>query len=467
MRLRRLIVSVACAATVLTPLSGAIAQAAPAAGAGGLRLVATHHSLLATHYWYAQTYSGHRVLGGYYVKHVDRSTGVVRVDDGRVAVTGLAGSAAPAVADASAKATAGRRAQGQAYASEVAVLPGSQAKLVYSVLTESDAGSVRTIVDAGSGAVLKVENLIKHGDGTGRVFAPNPVATLQDESLTDQDDANAAVPAAGYRSVRLTKLDGSGYLSGSYAKIVDKKKLQAYSPKGRFEYKRANDFFEQVMSYYSVTEAQSYIHRLGFTDVNNEAQELKTTGFTDDNSFYDPAVDRITFGTGGVDDAEDAEVIWHEYGHAIQDAQVPDFGNTIEAGSIGEAFGDWWAQVMSAPVQPDTAITPLACIMDWDATSYTDDEPHCLRRTDTDLTYADRIGEVHFDGQIWSRALFDVYNALGRNKSATLVLEAQFSYVPDTSMAAAAQATVRAAKSLYGTGAAAKVRTAFQARGII
>ncbi len=467
MRLRRLTLSATCIAALLVPLAGATAQAAPTAAPDGLRLVATRDSLLATHYWYAQTYAGHPVLGGYYVKHVAKSSGRVSVDDGRIAVTGLSSAAAPAVAPATAAATADRRTAGKAYDRELSVLPGPQAKLVYSVLTESGAGSVRTLVDAGSGAVLKVDDLVKRADGTGRVFSPNPVATLQDESLTDQDDQDSAVPAAAYRTVRLTKLDGSGYLSGRYATIVDRKKTQPYSPRLRFVYSRSNDHFEQVMSYYSVTEAQSYIHRLGFTDVNNEAQELKTTGLKDDNSFYDPAKDRITFGTGGVDDAEDAEVIWHEYGHAIQDAQVPDFGETVEAGSIGEGFGDWWAMVMSAAVQPDTATTPLACLMDWDSTSYTDGEPHCIRRTDTDLTYADRIGEVHYDGQIWSRALFDVYRALGRNRSSTLVLEAQFSYTPDTTMAAAARATVRTARALYGPGAERKVRSAFAARGII
>jgi Zn-dependent metalloprotease len=122
---------------------------------------------------------------------------------------------------------------------------------------------------------------------------------------------------------------------------------------------------------------------------------------------------------------------------------------------------------MSAAVQRDTAVTPLACIMDWDATSYTDEEPHCLRRTDTDLTYADRIGQVHFDGQIWSRALDDVYRAVGRDRSATLVLEAQFSYTPDTTMAAAARVTVNTAKALYGRGAANIVWAAFHDRGII
>jgi Zn-dependent metalloprotease len=457
MRLRTLTV---IAALTAGPLLATSAQAAPAPD--GLQLLVTRQSLLATHEWYVQTYAGHKVLGSYYARHVDKQTGKVTIADGRQPVGGLA-SVTPKV-DAG-KATAA--AQGQALSSEVAVLPGAQAKLVYSVVSDTDSGALRTIVDATSGSVLKVERPIKHIDGTGKVFDPNPVADLQAPKLVDHSDRNSAVPDVAYHNVRLSNLDGSGFLSGDFAKIVDPRNRQARSATNTFVYLRADDFFEQVMSYYHITEAQKYIQRLGFTDVNNEAQEIKTTGFRDDNSFYDPSVDRITFGTGGVDDAEDAEVIWHEYGHAIQDAQVPNFGDSIEAGSIGEGFGDWWAMIMSVPVQRDTATTPLACIADWDSISYTSDEPHCLRRTDENLTFADRIGEVHFDGQIWSRALYDIFRALGRDKSTTLVLEAQFSYTPTTTMAAAAQVTEDTTRALFGGADAAKVRKAFQDRGIL
>ncbi|TCO62726.1 M36 family metallopeptidase [Actinocrispum wychmicini] len=464
MPMRRLAM-VTAAVTLMAPLLGATAQAAPAQE--GLQLVAVHDSLLATHYWYVQTYAGHKVLDSYYAKHVDKATGQVTVDDGRQTVSGLTVSATPNVPAAKAEASAGESTHAPAYANDVAVLPGTQAKLVYTVLSDSGKGTVRTIVDAGSGAVLKSENMVKEVNGTGKVFSPNPVASLQNESLTDQNDADSAVPASAYKSVTLTDLDGSGRLSGKYAKITNSSSQQPQSSTNTFNFTRHNKFFEPVMAYYSVTETQKYIHSLGFTNVNSEAQKLKTTGLTDDNSFYDPSVDQITFGTGGVDDAEDSEVIWHEYGHAIQDAQVPGFGSSTEAGSIGEGFGDWWAMQMSSVVQPDSATTPWACLMDWDSTSYTTGTPHCIRRTDTNLTYADRDGEVHDDGQIWSRALFDIFRAFGRDKSVKLVLESQFSYSPSTSMAAAARATVNTAQKLFGATDAATVTAAFHARGII
>lgn len=56
--------------------------------------------------------------------------------------------------------------------------------------------------------------------GTGRVFLPNPVADLQNQSLTDQKDADYAALQPAYHTVQLTHLDGSGFLSGDYAYIV-------------------------------------------------------------------------------------------------------------------------------------------------------------------------------------------------------------------------------------------------------
>jgi hypothetical protein len=63
--------------------------------------------------------------------------------------------------------------------------------------------------------------------------------------------------------------------------------------------------------------------------------------------------------------------------------------------------------------------------------------------------------------------LWDIRNMLGHVTADTLILQAQFNFAPDTSMPAAAQATVDTAASLYGAGVANTVRAAFQERGIL
>jgi hypothetical protein len=309
--------------------------------------------------------------------------------------------------------------------------------------------------------------------GVASVFVPNPVQSLGNESLTDQKDSDAAVPVDAYWSVPLTNLDGSGLLSGDYATVLNETGDPAYSPTNTFVYTRHQDEFEQVMAYYWITEAEKYIQSLGFGSrfraVNDRPQPVRINQWGVDNSFAtDHPKNELRFGKGGVDDAEDAEVILHEYGHAIHFSQNFSFASE-EAGAISEGFGDYWAADVSSIVS-DRLGAPNpdpACVADWDSTSYTASVPHCLRRVDTNLHYpADLNGEVHHDGQIWSRALWDIRGALLHDEADTIILLGQFDF-PGTTMTDLANRTVAVAQQLYGASAAAAVTAAFHGRGII
>ena len=310
--------------------------------------------------------------------------------------------------------------------------------------------------------------------GTAMVFVPNPVQSSGDETLTDQKDSDAAVPASAYYKVTLTNLDGSGYLRGDWANIVSETGNPAYSPTNTFNYTRHQDEFEQVMAYFWITEAQKYIQSLGFGStrppVNMESQDVRIDQWGQDNSFETThPKDELRFGKGGVDDAEDAEVILHEYGHAIHEGSGFQF-TSEEAGAISEGFGDYWAIDVSDIVATRLGVperTPLACVMDWDATFYTSTVPHCLRRLDENLHYpGDLDGEVHDDGRIWSHALFDIRQSLGHVRADTVILQGQINF-NGTTMTDLASRTVAAANSIYGNAVAAQVRAAFQARGIL
>jgi len=314
--------------------------------------------------------------------------------------------------------------------------------------------------------------------GTGSVFQVNPVQSTGDQSLTDQKDAAAAVPAAAYATVPLRNLDGSGYLVGKWANVRTNTGPAAYSTSNTFRYTRDDDRFEQVMAYFWVNQAQEYLQSLGFGStlpaVNAESQDVRVDQYGIDNSYSTDKQDFIRLGKGGADDAEDGEVIVHEYGHAVHDSQVPGFGSTLDAGSIGEAFGDYLAVTvgLDAARQYGWPVrTPEPCVADWDSVSYTSTTPHCLRRLDTDLVLEDRKGEVHYDGMIWSAALWDArqrYVALGLGTRAwdTTLVDSQFGYAPDTSFQDAARTTYRAALQRDGSQAAAAVRAAFAARHI-
>jgi len=88
---------------------------------------------------------------------------------------------------------------------------------------------------------------------------------------------------------------------------------------------------------------------------------------------------------------------------------------------------------------------------------------------------------VHYDGQIWSQALWGIrkgYEASGRTTRAwdTTLVDSQFDYAIDTSFSAAAKATYAQAASDCGRdmspprpgrgGPASLVKDRFAARGI-
>ncbi|MGI8888748.1 MAG: M36 family metallopeptidase, partial [Nocardioidaceae bacterium] len=422
------------------------------------------------------------VAGGWWIRHVDNE-GNVTVWDGRRDVSDLnttepqlSFSAATTAATSAAKtavANVGRI--------KLMVLPQRKrtdsARLVYAVSSADGRGARIQYVDAVTGDLLLTQTSDKKAaardrdkfglTGTGRVFDPNPVVKLQDESLRDHRDSATAVPPAGYTIRALRHLNFSHSLRGRWVRIMNHNRVS--SPTDTYRFNRREEGFEQVNVYYSVDAEQSYLQRLGFFDVNAESEKIYVNTIPIDNSFYDPSEDSITLGIGGVDDAEDPEVVWHEYGHAIQYDQVVDWGWTRQGGSMGEGFGDYIAVAMSQRTAAGTSVAPAACVMDWDATSYTSGTPHCLRRTDTNKHFPEDLqGEVHADGEIWSGALFDINQSVGRDTATRAILEAHFWMNPRIQMPHAAQITIGIAQRLYHNPAITqKFRTAFENRGIL
>jgi len=308
------------------------------------------------------------------------------------------------------------------------------------------------------------------------VFMVNPVQSSNDQTLTDDKDAASAVPDSAYAEVPLRNLDGSGYLRGKWVVVESATGTPAYSSDGTYFYDRHEDQFEQVMGYFWVNQAQEYLQSLGFGStldpIVKQPFSVKINQFGGDNSYQTDKPYRIRLGKGGVDDAEDAEVIVHEYGHAVHQSQRPGFGQSADAGAIGESFGDYFAVTVGLAAADQygwpVAANP-ACPMDWDATSYTD-APHCIRRFDRNLM-ADVEGGVHFRSQVWSQAVWEIrlgYVTMGKTTADwdTTLIDSQFDYAPDTSFSAAAKATYDQAVQRDGQPAADLVKAGFAARGI-
>jgi hypothetical protein len=334
----------------------------------------------------------------------------------------------------------------------------------YRVSVLAQNGPSRVDVDAATGRVLALTDPARYDDATALVFDPNPIQSTRngalrqpglDESGVDTDLDSASLTAARVR-LPLKGLDAArlqlGLLTGPWVSIQG---MAGYVLGPDFDVTRGDPRFEGLMAYAHVDRFQRYLHSLGLKNVNAESQDIVTTRLeTYDNSMYVPAQDVIVFGAGGVDDAEDAEVILHEYGHAVQDAQVPGWGANDEGGAMGEAFGDFESANYFA--RTSKGFRADLCVADWDATSYSTATTPCLRRLDSKKTWPkDRKKEVHADGEIWSAYLWRVRSHLPGNaakKSDTafrLVLSSHELLTPEARFADAVKALRTAAKALH------------------
>lgn len=326
-------------------------------------------------------------------------------------------------------------------------------------------GDWTILIDARNGSEFKRHNCLHHAKGAGRVFSPDPVRSSGNTTLRDHGDVDQPELTAQLQTVVLENLDESGYVRGRFADARSSKG-RAWSPSKAFHFTRASDHFEEVMFYYHVDRCQTWFEELGIYSANRRRQIADVHGTTHDNSFYSPTTKRITYGDGGVDDAEDGDIILHEYGHAIQDNQVPGWGQSHESAAMGEGFGDWLAATYFSG--PEFGDRNDAVIADWDATHYSSATPPNLRRVDRDKVYPyDMDGSVHADGEIWSRALWDLRWLTGRDTSMRLVLEGHFYCTPYSTFREGALGILAADEALFDGRYRFAIREAFVARGIL
>jgi Zn-dependent metalloprotease len=302
---------------------------------------------------------------------------------------------------------------------EMVALPNENGGVwAYQVMVSSETprGEFEVLIDAQSKEIISLRDTLEYVNGTGLVFDPNPVASTGDTTLTDNNDFASTALNDARVQVTLLELDGTGVLKGPF---VDVKNLssRATDATNTFNFNRFDNRFEEVMAYFHIDRTQRYLRdSLGFTDVNNRTQIAVANAFADDNSFYSRDTQFINYGSGGVDDAEDADIVIHEYGHSIQDDQGMGDGGDLNA--MGEGFGDYLAASVGDLFSQE--VTDMACIGDWDTSP-------CLRRIDGPKHFPEaRDGEPHDDGEMWSALLFDLRNELGADILDTMLIESQF-----------------------------------------
>ncbi len=309
-------------------------------------------------------------------------------------------------------------------------------------------------------------------DASAQVFDPDPRTTLNDGSLVDTSTAGSFNAAYLTRTLRDVTFAGGTYsLTGPWVTIADisaPTTAPSTTTDGQWNFARGNNAFNDAMTYFHIDQSQRYMQSLGFTGskaIQDGSIQVDSDGVDGgDNSFFSPADNHLEFGHGGVDDNEDADVILHEYGHAIQ-WDINNNWDGGDTGAMGEGFGDYWAGSYSYST-PNGQIFNPAWVFTWDGhNSFWPGRQ--MDRTDfqydPNATYGahDEVGGVLGD-ELWSTPLFQSLVSLmaagvPRSQVDQIVLESHFGLGTGMRMPEMAQATVDAAAALFPSGDHANV----------
>lgn len=433
-------------------------------GLGCLAIQRVIHSLGATHVILKQVHKGRRIHRGYMSVHMDRSGRVFLAKNRAVPASLLtidfekridrndAVRRARLCLPKKQRLATLRETELLWFPREDQLIPAWKVRLT----REAPREEWLVYLDAQTGKKLsRYDNLAAAPAGRGLVFDPNPVIALGDHQLLVAPNRRVRrPPPVAYREVSLLGLDSSGTLSGE--KVTTRgTHARVRRPTGDFLLRSHQRGFEEVMVYYHVDSALRYLEALGYRGTRaifRTPVRANVTGTRDDNSWYSPVDRSLTFGTGDIDDAEDAETILHELGHAIQDAICQDFGQKAESAAMGEGFGDYFAASFFESRKParyrDT-------VMSWDGLLLglgSRSDPPSLRRLDGTRSFDDfdEAGNEHDNGTIWSATLWEVRAALGREVADTIIIESHFQLDGFTTFARGARAIIDADRNLYG-----------------
>lgn len=299
-----------------------------------------------------------------------------------------------------------------------------------------------------NGEVLSQRDLLKYHKADTNlnvwVHLPDPLTsslTFYGDSVADNNDSN---------SVFLTKQLFKKFLSldlGSNGEILTQNKhvsIKEFSkpvvPPNIYvdsvpKFTRNQSGFEEFNIIYHISNYKDYLNQLGYGSLVNYSIDADAHGFngadqSSFNSFNSPP--RLTFGTGGVDDAEDADVIIHEFGHAIYHSISPNAQNGSERAAFEESFGDYLAASYSRKLNPFN----WHQIFNWDGHN----EFWPGRIANSNKFYpTDLKNNIYSDGEMFTGALMEIWEKLGAETTDKLILESVYSHINNITLSDAAK----------------------------
>ncbi len=304
-----------------------------------------------------------------------------------------------------------------------------------------------------------------------RVFNPDPLTSAQKaygEGGQWKNYNGADSPELNAERVQKTltlKFEKDTFFAeNQYAIIKDLEsptQIVFASKANNFDFTRSKSQFREFNCLYHIENYRKYLASIGLPFNGMFQLEVDPTayqGFDQSRFDYSGVKPGLFFGTGGVADAEDADVIVHEYTHAINYFVAPNTTSGNQRLAVEEANCD----VMSCFYSKDISTYKWRDIFSWDGHNEFWDG----RDGETNYTYPKNLSSDFYESSlIWSSMLNDIGEDIGRDALTRILFNSIYSYANNISMQQAANLFLQADSLIYGRAHFDPIKTRMAERG--
>ncbi len=304
-----------------------------------------------------------------------------------------------------------------------------------------------------------------------KVFNPDPLTTAQKTYgqgglYKNYNGADAPELTAELKTVDVTLVlkNDTFYAQSPYAQIEDLEapnQVVFKSKQANFNFTRSSSKFREMNCLYHIEQVRKYLKSIGMPFDSMFVIKVDPTAYQgqDQSRFsYSNANPALYFGTGGVPDAEDADVVIHEYSHGIFYFIAPNSLGSLQRLAMEEANCDFMACQYSRAISNYN----WRWVFNWDGHN----EFWPGRDANKPNVYPkDLSTDAYESSSIWSSMLNDIGQDLGREVSTKLLLNSIYSYFPEMNMQNAADLLMQADSILYGYAHAVELKTRLEQRG--
>lgn len=330
---------------------------------------------------------------------------------------------------------------------------------------------LRTINDSLLQSKMLSLNARKDTAIKAKVFLPDPLTSAQktygeDGMYKNYGGADATELNAQRKteSMLLEFENGTFYAANPYIVIKDLESPSQtvfQSTQANFDFTRSQSQFREFNCLYHIEVFRNYLKSINIPLTGMGRIEVDPTayqGFDQSRFDYSGTTPGLFFGTGGVPDAEDADVIIHEYTHGINYFIAPNTTNGSQRLALEEANCD----VMACLYSKNISRFNWRQIFNWDGhNEYWDG-----RDGDTDKKYPNDISSDFYETSlIWSSMLNDLSEDIGRNAVTLLLFQTVYSYANNMTMQNAADLLVQADSLLFDKWHYPQLKTRLIERG--